>query len=62
MNSIIKSAVDHKRLILSLLMMILLAGGYAYYAIPKEDNPDVQFPFFSVSISHDASPPKMPNG
>ncbi|GGO13077.1 acriflavin resistance protein [Iodidimonas muriae] len=58
MNSIIKSAVDHKRLILSLLMMILLAGGYAYYAIPKEDNPDVQFPFFSVSISHDGISPE----
>ncbi|WP_281300829.1 MULTISPECIES: efflux RND transporter permease subunit [unclassified Iodidimonas] len=58
MKTIIAYAIDSKRLVMSILLLILIAGGYAYYAIPKEDNPDVQFPFFSVSITHDGISPE----
>lgn len=58
MKTLIAYAVDSKRLVMSILLLILIAGGYAYYAIPKEDNPDVQFPFFSVNITHDGISPE----
>ena len=58
MNGIIKAAIDHKRLILSLLVLILIAGAYAYAVIPKEDNPDVQFPFFSIQLIHEGISPE----
>jgi len=58
MTGPIAAAIDRKRLILSILALILIAGGYAYSVIPKEDNPDVQFPFFSVNMSHDGISPE----
>ena len=58
MNGIIKTAIDHKRLVLSILVLILIAGAYAYAVIPKEDNPDVQFPFFSVQLIHEGISPE----
>ncbi|RMD89703.1 MAG: efflux RND transporter permease subunit, partial [Alphaproteobacteria bacterium] len=57
-DGIIKAAIDHKRLVLSILALILIAGAYAYAVIPKEDNPDVQFPFFSVSLIHEGISPE----
>lgn len=58
MDALIRAAIEHKRLVLSLLALILLAGSYAYVKIPKENNPDIQFPFFSVSLSHDGISPE----
>lgn len=58
MDGLIRAAIEHKRLVLALLALVLIAGGYAYWAIPKEDNPDVQFPFFSVQLIHDGISPE----
>lgn len=58
MTGLIRTAIDHRRVVLFLLTLILVAGGYAYWAIPKEDNPDVQFPFYSVSLSHEGISPE----
>ncbi|RMF16763.1 MAG: efflux RND transporter permease subunit [Alphaproteobacteria bacterium] len=55
---IIDTAVRRQRLFLSLLVMILAFGAWAYAAIPKENNPDIQFPFFSVSIPHEGISPE----
>ena len=58
MDTLIRVAADNKRLVLSLLALILLAGSYAYLNIPKENDPDIQFPFFSISLSHDGISPE----
>jgi len=58
MNRLIDAAVDHKRLVLAILAMLLLAGAYSYGSIPKEENPDVQFPFYSVVMTHDGISPE----
>jgi len=58
MNGIIRGAIAHKRLVLTILALLLVAGSYAYLVIPKENNPDVQFPFFSVSMSHEGISPE----
>ena len=58
MNAIIRGAIAHKRLVLTVLAMLLIAGAYAYSVIPKENNPDVQFPFFSVSMTHEGISPE----
>lgn len=58
MNSLIRAAIDHKRLVLAILAMILVAGGWAYRSIPKEDMPDVQFPFYAVNFTHEGISPE----
>ncbi len=55
---IIDTAVRRRRLFLTVFVMILIAGIYAYARIPKENNPDIQFPFFSVSIPHEGISPE----
>lgn len=58
MNGLIRAAIDHKRLVISILAMILIAGGWSYIAIPKEDMPDVQFPFYAINFSHEGISPE----
>lgn len=58
MNRLIEAAIGHKRLILTILAMIFIVGGFAYANIAKEDNPDVQFPLFSVGLIHDGISPE----
>ncbi|MCB1556031.1 MAG: efflux RND transporter permease subunit, partial [Alphaproteobacteria bacterium] len=51
MVSLIDSAINRSRTILSVLVLILIAGTYAYVAIPKESQPDVNIPYIYVSMS-----------
>ena len=50
MNAIIEAAVTHTRTVLTTLFCILVAGAYAYNAIPKEQDPDVNIPIIYVSM------------
>jgi multidrug efflux pump len=51
MGSIIEAALGRSRTVLSLLIFLLIAGLYAYKAIPKESSPDVDIPIIYVSMA-----------
>ncbi|MBF0304099.1 MAG: efflux RND transporter permease subunit [Alphaproteobacteria bacterium] len=52
MNTLIRAATDHARVVLSLLAMILIGGVSAYNGIPKEAAPDVPIPILYVAMNH----------
>nr|MBC8240154.1 efflux RND transporter permease subunit [Alphaproteobacteria bacterium] len=58
MHAIIDAAINRSRTILSILVLVLIAGSVAYQAIPKEANPDVNIPIIYVSITHDGISPE----
>ena len=49
MNGIIDAAITHARTVLSIFVLLLLTGAYAYLNIPKEANPDINIPQIYVS-------------
>ncbi len=50
MNGLIQFALDRSRFTLSLLAFLLVMGAFAYVAIPKEAEPDIQIPTIYVSL------------
>lgn len=50
MNAIIDAAIHHARTVLSIFILLLIAGAYAYVAIPKEANPDIDIPKIYISM------------
>ena len=58
MNNIIDAAVTHSRTILSILVLLLIAGSYAYIDIPKESEPDIDIPQIYVSMSLEGVSPE----
>lgn len=51
MNALIDAAIHHARTVLSILVLLLIAGTYAYVAIPKESSPDIDIPQIYVSMA-----------
>ena len=47
---IIDASISRSRTILSILLLLLIAGTYAYIAIPKESSPDIDIPQIYVSM------------
>ncbi|WP_119167851.1 efflux RND transporter permease subunit [Algihabitans albus] len=58
MKAIIDAALEHSRTVLACLVLLLIAGAYAYNAIPKEAEPDVNIPIIYVSLHHDGISPE----
>lgn len=58
MNAVIDAAIGRARTVVSALLLILLAGTYAYIAIPKEAEPDIQIPTLYVNITHEGISPE----
>lgn len=56
--SIIDAALNRSRTVLATLLLLLIAGTYAYIAIPKESDPDVNIPNIYVSIHHEGISPE----
>lgn len=56
--SIIDAALNRSRTVLATLLLLLIAGSYAYVAIPKESDPDVNIPNIYVSIRHEGISPE----
>ena len=50
MTALIEAALSHSRTVLSLLVLILVAGIFAFIDIPKEAEPDVPVPTIYVSM------------
>ncbi len=57
MLAIIDSALSHYRTMITLLLMILVAGIVTYITIPKESSPDVTIPIIYVGVSHEGISP-----
>ncbi|MDE1209940.1 efflux RND transporter permease subunit [Vibrio aestuarianus] len=57
MFSIIDAALSRSRTMLSLLLLILIAGVATYLTIPKESSPDITIPIIYVSVSHQGISP-----
>ena len=58
MNALIDAAFARTRVVMLLFGAILLVGGWAYVAIPKESNPEVSLPIFYVSTGLDGISPE----
>ena len=58
MNKIIDAAVDHARSVILVLVLVLIAGGFAYAVIAKESKPDINVPIIYVSMKHDGISPE----
>ena len=50
MNALIDLCVSRSRAVLVALFVLLVAGTVAYRGIPKEAQPDVDFPYLSVAV------------
>ncbi len=50
MNGLIDGALSKTRMVMVLLIMALLAGTYTYINLPKEADPEIVVPIFSVTI------------
>ena len=58
MNAIIDAAIGRSRTVIATLVLILIAGVFAYNDIAKEADPDVNIPIIYVSMSHDGISPE----
>ncbi|MEO7385833.1 MAG: efflux RND transporter permease subunit [Gammaproteobacteria bacterium] len=50
MNALIDLCVSRSRAVMVALAVLLFAGGAAYRGLPKEAQPDVDFPYISVEV------------
>ncbi|MGR5131250.1 efflux RND transporter permease subunit [Vibrio alfacsensis] len=57
MFALIDAALSRARTMLTLLMMILIAGVITYITIPKESSPDITIPIIYVSVGHQGISP-----
>lgn len=57
-NFIIEAAVDRPHATLSVLAFLLLAGIGARIAIPIESEPNIDVPYFMVSVTHEGISPE----
>ena len=58
---LIDAAIDRPHATLSVMALFVLAGIAARFAIPIESEPNIEVPFFMVSVAHEESPPKTPS-
>jgi multidrug efflux pump len=56
-NALIDATLSRPRTIISLLVLILIAGTVSYMNIPKESDPDIDIPIIYVSMSHEGISP-----
>ena len=50
MSSLIEASLARSRTVVATLLLLLIAGAYAYVTIPKEAEPDVNIPYVYVSL------------
>lgn len=58
MTGTIQSILGRSRTVISLLLLILIAGFATYIGIPKEAEPDIDIPFIYVSMTHEGISPE----
>ena len=50
MTGIVDWAAERARMVLAFIALTLLAGGFAYWGLPKEGEPDIEIPALFVSV------------
>ncbi|WP_371168117.1 efflux RND transporter permease subunit [Aliiroseovarius sp. 2305UL8-7] len=58
MNALISAAFNRSKVVQLLLVFLLVIGAFAYYAIPKESNPEIPIPIVYVSTGLDGISPE----
>ncbi len=58
MNALIDTLVKRPRPVLLVLVMLLVAGLYSYFTIPKEAEPDIPIPMIYVNMVHEGISPE----
>jgi multidrug efflux pump len=58
MTKIVEWAVQNTRLIGALIAVVIIAGAWALYAIPKESDPTVPVPYISVFVTYSGISPE----
>ncbi len=56
--SLIDVALNRSRTVIATLVLLLIAGFFAYRDIPKEADPDINIPIIYVSMSHEGISPE----
>ena len=49
-KAIVEGSISHARTVISIFLLLLVAGSYAYIAIPKESSPDIDIPQIYISM------------
>jgi multidrug efflux pump len=57
-SAFIDAALGRIRMVLTTLVMVLIAGTYAYVTIPKESDPDIRIPVMYVNVMHEGISPE----
>ena len=50
MIGIVDWAAERARMVMAFIFLSLTVGGYAYWGLPKEGEPDIQIPGLFVSV------------
>ena len=58
MSAVIDAALSRSRTVLATLLLLLIAGSYAYMTVPKEADPDIDVPVIYVSMHHEGISPE----
>jgi multidrug efflux pump len=58
MTGVVAWAVNHSRLVWAAIAMSLVIGLISYNAIPREADPDIQFPFVNITLIHPGISPE----
>lgn len=58
MTRIVEWAIANTRLVFTLIAVVLIGGIYAFFAIPKESDPDVPNPYISVRVTYSGISPE----
>ncbi len=58
MAPVIDAALSRSRTVLSTLLLLLIAGTYAYISIPKESEPDIDIPQIYISMALEGVSPE----
>jgi multidrug efflux pump len=56
--TLIDAALNRSRTVVATLLLLLVAGTYAYMAIPKESDPDVNMPVVYTLMTHEGISPE----
>ncbi|MBL4646314.1 MAG: efflux RND transporter permease subunit, partial [Rhizobiales bacterium] len=58
MNGVLDAILRRPRTVLTMMIVMVVAGAFTYLAIPKDANPDIDVPVFFVSITQQGISPE----
>jgi multidrug efflux pump len=58
MTRIVEWAVANTRLVAALIVVVIVGGVWSFLAIPKEADPDIPVPYFSVAVGYSGVSPE----